>query len=42
MKLTFERIVLLVLDSVGIGATPDAAAYGDAGRDNRRELRTGT
>ncbi len=29
----FERVTILVLDSVGIGAMPDAAAYGDAGRD---------
>ncbi len=29
----FERVILIVLDSVGIGAMPDAAAYGDAGRD---------
>ncbi len=29
----FERVILIVLDSVGIGAQPDAAAYGDAGRD---------
>lgn len=29
----FERVVLMVLDSVGIGAMPDAAEYGDAGRD---------
>jgi phosphopentomutase len=29
----FERITLLVLDSVGIGAMPDAADYGDEGRD---------
>jgi phosphopentomutase len=28
----FERVVLVVLDSVGIGALPDAAAYGDVGR----------
>ncbi len=27
------RAVLLVLDSVGIGAAPDAASYGDAGAD---------
>ena len=27
------RAILLVLDSVGIGAAPDAAAYGDAGAD---------
>jgi len=29
----FERIVWVVLDSVGIGAMPDAAAYGDEGSD---------
>ena len=29
----FERIILVVLDSVGIGAQPDAADWGDAGRD---------
>jgi len=29
----FERIVWIVLDSVGIGELPDAAAYGDVGRD---------
>jgi len=29
----FDRVTILVLDSVGIGAMPDAAAYGDAGRD---------
>lgn len=27
----FRRVVLIVLDGVGIGALPDAAAYGDAG-----------
>jgi phosphopentomutase len=27
------RVLLLVLDSVGIGAAPDAAAYGDEGAD---------
>ncbi|MDU4960453.1 MAG: phosphopentomutase [Sporomusaceae bacterium] len=27
----FNRIIIIVLDSVGIGALPDAAAYGDAG-----------
>ncbi|HKS94670.1 MAG TPA: phosphopentomutase, partial [Terriglobia bacterium] len=31
--MAFERIILIVFDSVGIGAMPDAAAYGDAGRD---------
>jgi phosphopentomutase len=29
----FERIVWIVLDSVGIGALPDAAEYGDVGRN---------
>lgn len=29
----FERVVLIVLDSLGIGAQPDAADWGDAGRD---------
>jgi len=30
---SFDRIVLVVLDSLGIGAQPDAADWGDAGRD---------
>ncbi len=29
----FERIIWIVLDSVGIGELPDAAQYGDTGRD---------
>ncbi|MCC7235518.1 MAG: phosphopentomutase [Bryobacterales bacterium] len=29
----FRRVVWIVLDSVGIGAMPDAAAYGDQGSD---------
>ena len=29
----FERVVWIVLDSVGIGELPDAAAYGDVGRN---------
>jgi phosphopentomutase len=29
----FERVVWIVLDSVGIGEMPDAAAYGDVGSD---------
>ena len=32
-KLFFERVVLIVLDSVGIGEMPDAAVWGDAGAD---------
>ncbi len=29
----FDRVILVVLDSLGIGAQPDAADWGDAGRD---------
>src|SRR5256714_15116831 len=29
----FDRICLIVLDSVGMGEMPDAAAWGDAGAD---------
>jgi phosphopentomutase len=29
----FKRVVVIVLDSVGIGALPDASEYGDAGSD---------
>ena len=29
----FNRILLIVLDSVGIGEMPDAADYGDQGAD---------
>ena len=29
----FDRVIWIVLDSVGIGAMPDAADYGDAGSD---------
>ena len=29
----FERIILIVLDSLGMGEMPDAAAWGDAGAD---------
>src|SRR5689334_25041411 len=29
----FPRVIWIVLDSVGIGAMPDAADYGDAGSD---------
>jgi phosphopentomutase len=30
---SFERVIWIVLDSVGIGALPDAADYGDVGRN---------
>ena len=33
MPVNFRRIILLVLDSVGIGEMPDAAVYGDEGSD---------
>jgi len=32
-NLQFERLIWIVLDSVGIGELPDAADYGDVGRD---------
>lgn len=32
-KSPFNRIILIVLDSVGIGEMPDAADYGDSGAD---------
>lgn len=31
--MAFDRVILIVLDSVGIGEMPDAAAFGDAGSD---------
>ncbi len=34
----FRRVVLIVLDSVGAGEMPDAAAYGDAGADTLGNL----
>jgi phosphopentomutase len=33
-----KRVVLVVLDSVGIGEAPDAAAFGDAGSDTLRHI----
>jgi phosphopentomutase len=33
MNPAFTRVIWIVLDSVGIGEMPDAAAYGDAGSD---------
>src|SRR3974390_3504631 len=32
MMATFERVIWVVLDSVGIGPLPDADEYGDVGR----------
>src|ERR1700738_5735311 len=31
----FQRIIWIVLDSVGVGELPDAAQYGDVGRNTR-------
>jgi phosphopentomutase len=31
--IVFKRVIWIVLDSVGVGEMPDAAAYGDAGSD---------
>jgi phosphopentomutase len=33
MNSTFQRVIWIVLDSVGIGEMPDAAEYGDVGSD---------
>ena len=44
----FQRVIWIVLDSVGIGEMPDAEAYGDRGSDTlgniarRRRLRLPT
>jgi phosphopentomutase len=45
LESSFKRIIWIVLDSLGIGAMPDAASYGDEGSDTlghiaeRRSLR---
>jgi len=36
--MSFDRTILIVLDSVGIGEMPDAAAFGDAGSDTLGHL----
>src|ERR1700761_47860 len=36
--MSFGRVILIGLDSVGIGEMPDAAAYGDAGSDTLGNL----
>ncbi len=36
----FDRIFVVVLDSVGVGAMPDAADYGDAGTDTLGHIST--
>ncbi|MBE6792327.1 MAG: phosphopentomutase, partial [Ruminococcaceae bacterium] len=33
-----KRVFLIVLDSVGAGAAPDAAAFGDAGAHTLKSL----
>lgn len=37
-RLKQRRVILIVLDSVGIGALPDAAAYGDAGANTLQHI----
>lgn len=34
----FKRIILIVIDSVGCGALPDASSYGDAGTDTLKSI----
>jgi phosphopentomutase len=36
--MAFDRVILIVLDSVGLGEMPDAAAFGDAGSDTLGHL----
>ncbi len=36
--MTFSRIIWIVLDSVGVGALPDADQYGDTGRNTLRHI----
>ena len=38
MASPFSRAIVIVLDSVGIGELPDAAAYGDAGSNTLRNI----
>ena len=38
MNTKFNRMILIVLDSVGIGAMPDAESWGDAGADTLGNL----
>ena len=33
MASPFHRVIVIVMDSVGAGALPDASAYGDTGSD---------
>ena len=40
MKAPFARVILIVLDSVGIGELPDAAAYGDEGSNTVGNIAT--
>ena len=38
----FDRVLAIVLDSVGIGAQEDSAAYGDAGAHTLRHALEGS
>ena len=31
-----KKVILIIIDSFGVGALPDAAAYGDAGSNTMR------
>ncbi len=37
----YQRIFTIVIDSLGVGAMPDAALYGDAGTDTLGHLAAG-
>lgn len=39
MTFQFKRVIILVLDSVGAGALPDASSFGDEGADTLGHLR---
>lgn len=40
MSAPFRRAIVIVMDSVGVGELPDAAAYGDQGSDTVGNIAT--
>ena len=40
-KIKINRVILIVLDSVGVGSLPDAAAYGDEGANTLGHVAAG-
>ena len=40
MTASVKRLYIIVLDSFGVGELPDAAAFGDAGCNTLRSIRT--